>query len=74
MSKGKSDLALPIGEFEDYGRRLRSLRTRLDHTKKLFQSYEDDLGDSSLHDALADMSDGVKVKHETKGSGSGSGT
>ncbi|MGY0069045.1 hypothetical protein ACWZEH_20095 [Streptomyces sp. QTS137] len=29
---GKSDLALPLSEMEDYGRRLRSLRTRLNHT------------------------------------------
>ncbi|MBU6531919.1 hypothetical protein [Streptomyces mayonensis] len=52
---GKSDLALPLTEMEDYGRRLRSLKTRLNHTKKLFESYEDDIGDGSVNDALSDF-------------------
>ncbi|MFD5648860.1 hypothetical protein [Streptomyces sp. NPDC127039] len=49
---GKSDLALPLTELEDYGRRLRSLKTRLNHTKKLFESYEDDIGDGGVNDAV----------------------
>ncbi|MGY0069052.1 hypothetical protein ACWZEH_20140 [Streptomyces sp. QTS137] len=52
---GKSDLALPLSEMEDYGRRLRSLRTRLNHTRKLFDSYKDDIGDGSVNDALFDF-------------------
>ncbi|MCX2927381.1 hypothetical protein [Streptomyces sp. NEAU-W12] len=52
---GKSDLALPLSEMEDYGRRLRSLRTRLNHTRKLFDSYKDDIGDGSVNDALSDF-------------------
>ncbi len=52
---GKSDLALPLTELEDYGRRLRSLKTRLNHTKKLFESYKDDIGDGSVNDALGDF-------------------
>ncbi|MEF9905650.1 hypothetical protein [Streptomyces sp. P9-A2] len=52
---GKSDLALPLTEMEDYGRRLRSLKTRLNHTKKLFESYKDDIGDGSVNDALSDF-------------------
>ncbi|MEV0689535.1 hypothetical protein [Streptomyces sp. NPDC050388] len=52
---GKSDLALPLSEMEDYGRRLRSLKTRLNHTKKLFDSYKDDIGDGSVNDALSDF-------------------
>ncbi|MFJ2608844.1 hypothetical protein ACIQOU_21150 [Streptomyces sp. NPDC091279] len=55
MGKGKSDLALPLSELEEYGGRLRSLKTRLDHTKKLFESYRDDLGDGSVYDALDDF-------------------
>jgi uncharacterized damage-inducible protein DinB len=55
MGKGKSDLALPLTELEDYGRRLRSLKTRLNHTKKLFESYKDDIGDGSVNDALGDF-------------------
>ncbi|GAB3172149.1 hypothetical protein [Streptomyces incanus] len=51
----KSDLALPLTEMEDYGRRLRSLKTRLNHTKKLFESYKDDIGDGSVNDALSDF-------------------
>lgn len=52
---GKSDLALPLTEMEDYGRRLRSLKTRLNHTKKLFDSYKDDIGDGGVNDALSDF-------------------
>ncbi|MFE2277014.1 hypothetical protein ACFXAE_07050 [Streptomyces sp. NPDC059454] len=55
MGKGKSDLALPLTEMEDYGRRLRSLKTRMNHTKKLFESYKDDIGDGSVNDALSDF-------------------
>ncbi|MGC2997973.1 hypothetical protein ACPF8X_06145 [Streptomyces sp. G35A] len=55
MGKGKSDLALPLTETEDYGRRLRSLTTRMNHTKKLFESYRDDIGDGSVNDALSDF-------------------
>ncbi|MFF9027365.1 hypothetical protein [Streptomyces iakyrus] len=55
MGKGKSDLALPLTELESYGRRLRSIKTRLNHTKKLFASYKDDIGDGSVNDALDDF-------------------
>ncbi|SMQ18159.1 hypothetical protein SAMN06272771_4599 [Streptomyces sp. Ag82_O1-12] len=55
MGKGKSDLALPLTELESYGRRLRSIKTRLNHTKKLFESYKDDIGDGSVNDALGDF-------------------
>ncbi|MDH6217734.1 hypothetical protein [Streptomyces pseudovenezuelae] len=55
MGKGKSDLALPLSELEEYGGKLRSLKTRLDHTKKLFESYRDDIGDGSVNDALGDF-------------------
>ncbi|MGP4044784.1 hypothetical protein [Streptomyces sp. 2A115] len=55
MAKGKPDLALPLSELEDYGSRLRSIKTRLDHTKKLFESYKDDLGDNTVYDALDDF-------------------
>ncbi|MFF8940869.1 hypothetical protein ACF1A5_01080 [Streptomyces sp. NPDC014864] len=55
MGKGKSDLALPLAELEDYGRQLRSIKTRLSHTKKLFESYRDDIGDGKVNDALDDF-------------------
>ncbi|MFI5688974.1 hypothetical protein [Streptomyces sp. NPDC051636] len=55
MGKGKSDLSLPLTELEDYGRRLRSIKTRLNHTKKLFESYKDDIGDGKVNDALDDF-------------------
>ncbi|MFJ4783363.1 hypothetical protein [Streptomyces sp. NPDC088794] len=55
MGKGKSDLALPLSELEEYGGKLRSLKTRLDHTKKLFESYRDDIGDGRVNDALGDF-------------------
>jgi hypothetical protein len=34
---------------------LRSVKTRLNHTKKLFESYRDDIGDESVNDALGDF-------------------
>ncbi|MER5969141.1 hypothetical protein ABT112_05245 [Streptomyces sp. NPDC002055] len=55
MSDGKSDLALPLSELEDYGSRLRSVKDRLNRTKKLFDSYQEDLGDNSVYDALEDF-------------------
>ncbi|MFE0474094.1 hypothetical protein ACFW2V_21030 [Streptomyces sp. NPDC058947] len=55
MGQGKSDLALPLTELEGFGRRLRSLKTRLNHTKRLFESYQDDIGDGSVNDALGDF-------------------
>ncbi|MFJ5776552.1 hypothetical protein [Streptomyces sp. NPDC093094] len=55
MGKGKSDLSLPLEELAGFGSRLRSVRTRLDHTRKLFESYKDDIGDSSVNDALGDF-------------------
>jgi hypothetical protein len=55
MGNGKSDLALPLSELETYGSRLRSIKTRLNHTKKLFESYKDDIGDGGVNDALGDF-------------------
>ncbi|MBY8340216.1 hypothetical protein LXH13_18010 [Streptomyces spinosirectus] len=55
MGQGKSDLALPLSELEEYGGKLRSLKSRLNHTKKLFESYKDDIGDGSVNDALSDF-------------------
>src|SRR5690349_850043 len=52
---GKSDLSLPLSELDDYGRRLRSIKTRLNHTKKPFEQYKDDIGDGSVNDALDDF-------------------
>lgn len=58
MGNGKSDLALPLSELEDYGGRLRSIKTRMNRTKKLFESYKDDLGDNTVYDALDDFESG----------------
>lgn len=55
MGKGKSDLAIPLSELEGYGGRLRSIKTRLNRTKKLFESYQEDIGDGSVYDALEDF-------------------
>jgi hypothetical protein len=55
MGKGKSDLALPLSELEGYGGKLRSIKTRLDHTKKLFESYRDDIAHGSVNEALGDF-------------------
>ncbi|MFE0099488.1 hypothetical protein [Streptomyces sp. NPDC059009] len=56
--KGKSDLALPLSELEHYGDRLRSIKDRMNRTKKTFQQYEDDLGDGGLYDSLEDFESG----------------
>ena len=66
-SGGKSDLALPLSDLEDYGGRLRDIKTRLNHTKKLFESYEDDLGDRSVYDALGDFESGWEDGREDIG-------
>jgi hypothetical protein len=55
VGKGKSDLSLPLTELEDYGRRLRSIKTRLNHTKKLFESFKDDIAEGRVNDALDDF-------------------
>ncbi|KAA0935674.1 MULTISPECIES: hypothetical protein [Streptomyces] len=52
---GKPDLALPLSDLEDYGSRLRDIKTRLNHTKKLFESYRDDIGDGGVYDKLEDF-------------------
>jgi hypothetical protein len=58
MGNGKSDLALPLSELEDYGSRLRSIKSRMNRTKKLFESYKEDLGDNTVYDALDDFESG----------------
>ncbi|MFE1440926.1 hypothetical protein [Streptomyces sp. NPDC058739] len=57
MGQGKSDLSLPLTELEDFGRRLRSIKSRMNHTKKMFESYADDIGDGTVNSALGDFED-----------------
>ncbi|MEU1120736.1 MULTISPECIES: hypothetical protein [unclassified Streptomyces] len=54
-SKGKSDLTIPLTDLEDYGSRLRSIKTRMNRTKKTFESYKDDIGDGGVYDSLEDF-------------------
>lgn len=51
----KPDLALPLSDLEDYGSRLRDIKSRMNHTKKLFESYKDDIGDGGVYDKLEDF-------------------
>ncbi|WP_189325952.1 hypothetical protein [Streptomyces flaveus] len=51
----KPDLALPLSELEDYGTRLRDIKQRMNHTKKLFESYRDDIGDGGVYDKLEEF-------------------
>ena len=51
----KPDLALPLSEMEDYGSRLRDIKRRMNHTKKLFESYRDDVGDGGVYDKLEEF-------------------
>ncbi|MEU7584273.1 hypothetical protein AB0B50_42595 [Streptomyces sp. NPDC041068] len=55
MGKGKSDLAVPLTDLEDYGSRLRSIKDRMNRTKKIFESYRDDIGDGGVYDSLEDF-------------------
>ncbi|MFG2312357.1 hypothetical protein ACGFS9_27365 [Streptomyces sp. NPDC048566] len=64
---GESDLALPLSELEDYGGRLRDIKKRLNRTRKLFESYRDDLGDDTVHDALDDFESGWEDGREDIG-------
>ncbi|MEV0112006.1 hypothetical protein AB0H77_01940 [Streptomyces sp. NPDC050844] len=54
-SKGKSDLSIPLTDLEDYGSRLRSIKNRMNRTKKTFESYKDDIGDGGVYDSLEDF-------------------
>ncbi|MET8684230.1 hypothetical protein ABZV77_08440 [Streptomyces sp. NPDC004732] len=54
-AKGKSDLSIPLTDLEDYGSRLRSIKTRMNRTKKTFESYKDDIGDGGVYDSLDDF-------------------
>jgi hypothetical protein len=51
----KPDLALPLSDLEDYGTRLRDIKRRMNHTKKMFESYRDDIGDGGVYDKLEDF-------------------
>ncbi|MBM7169934.1 hypothetical protein JQK87_16220 [Streptomyces sp. G44] len=53
--KGKSDLTIPLTDLEDYGSRLRSIKNRMNRTKKIFDSYRDDIGDGGVRDSLDDF-------------------
>jgi hypothetical protein len=45
-------LAIPLDLLEDFAHRLSSIVTRLDDTKAVFRAFEEDMGDSSVVDAL----------------------
>ena len=55
MGKGKPDLALPLSELEGYGKQIRSIKSRLSHTKDMFESFADDIADGTVNDALDDF-------------------
>ncbi|MEU8348519.1 hypothetical protein [Streptomyces sp. NPDC048845] len=52
---GKPDFAIPLSELEGFGGRLRSIKTRMNGTKKMFESYRDDIGDGGVVDKLNDF-------------------
>lgn len=53
---GKGDrLAIPLDELDGFGGRLRSIKSRMDGTKKMFEDYRDDIGDSGVVDKLDDF-------------------
>lgn len=56
MGKGGYDrLAVPISDMESFGPRLRSIKNRMNGTKKMFDSYREDIGDSGVCDKLDDF-------------------
>ncbi|MFF3767743.1 hypothetical protein ACFYYR_27180 [Streptomyces sp. NPDC001922] len=48
MSGDEGRLAIPLTELEGFGGRLRSIKSRMNATKKMFASYEDDIGDDGV--------------------------
>lgn len=48
-------LAIPLSELEGFGGRLRSIKNRMNNTKKMFDGYEDDIGDGGVVEKLQDF-------------------
>lgn len=48
MSSDDERLAIPLSEIEGFGDRLRSIKGRMNATKKMFDSYADDVGDDGV--------------------------
>ncbi|WP_234426957.1 hypothetical protein [Streptomyces niger] len=48
MSGDEGRLAIPLSELEGFGSRLRSIKGRMNGTKKMFENYADDIGDDGV--------------------------
>ncbi|MFC6066477.1 hypothetical protein [Streptomyces ochraceiscleroticus] len=48
MSNDEGRLAIPLSELEGFGGRLRSIKGRMNGTKKMFENYADDMGDDGV--------------------------
>ncbi|WP_432094250.1 hypothetical protein [Streptomyces sp. bgisy100] len=48
MSGDEGRLAIPLSELEGFGGRLRSIKGRMNATKKMFASYADEVGDDGV--------------------------
>ncbi|MGW0737239.1 hypothetical protein [Streptomyces sp. NPDC002851] len=55
MSGDEGRLAIPLSELEGFGGRLRSIKGRMNATKKMFESYADDVGDGGLVEKMEDF-------------------
>ncbi|MBZ4016021.1 hypothetical protein [Streptomyces purpurogeneiscleroticus] len=52
MSGDEGRLAIPLSELEGFGGRLRSIKSRMNATKKMFDSYAEDIGDDGVVDKM----------------------
>ncbi|MEV6317383.1 hypothetical protein [Streptomyces sp. NPDC051776] len=58
MGGKKPDFAIPLSELEGFGGRLRSIKSRMNGTKKMFEDYREDIGDGGVVDKLEEFESG----------------
>ncbi|MEU7482564.1 hypothetical protein [Streptomyces sp. NPDC042319] len=52
VSGDEERLAIPLSELEGFGDRLRAIKGRMNGTKKMFESYSEDIGDDGVVGSL----------------------
>ncbi|MGP3951666.1 hypothetical protein [Streptomyces sp. 7N604] len=67
MGGKKPDFAIPLSELEGFGGRLRSIKSRMNGTKKMFEDYREDIGDGGVVDKLEEFESGWEDGREDIG-------
>lgn len=68
MGSGKDGrLAIPLSELEGFGDRLRSIKSRMNGTKRMFEDYREDIGDGGVVDKLEEFESGWEDGREDIG-------